>query len=302
MFLIMSHFGDKWQSKINSSKEIRKIIMLPNAKTTLCGIIGKPVDHSMSPAIHNAAYRELGLNYVYLAFNVDDVKGALQGMKSLNIRGFSVTIPHKIEVLNYLDEVDPVAKQIGAVNTVVNDNGCLKGYNTDWLGFVRSLEAHTSIQEKQVVILGAGGAARAVAFGIKERGGTLTILNRAVEIEMAQSLATEVGCPCGDLSQLEAIHEADIVINATSVGMHPHVDATVIDPQHLRSKQVVFDAVYNPLKTRFLEEAQEQGCQVIPGYEMLLLQGVAQFELWTGETAPVDLMRTILKERLMEKK
>jgi shikimate dehydrogenase len=256
----------------------------------------------MSPAIHNAAYEDLGLNYAYLAFNVDDVEGALRGMKSLNIRGFSVTIPHKIEVMNYLDEIDPVAKRIGAVNTVVNDNGYLKGYNTDWLGFVRSLEVHTAIQDKQVVVLGAGGAARAVAFGIKERGGKLTILNRAVEIEMAQSLAIEVGCPWGDLSQLDSVHDADIVINATSVGMHPHVDATVIDPQHLQSKQVVYDIVYNPLKTRFLKEAREKGCQVVPGYEMLLLQGVAQFELWTGETAPVDLMRTILKERLIGEK
>lgn len=276
--------------------------MVPNAKTTLCGIIGKPVEHSMSPAIHNAAFEELGLNYAYLAFNVDDLEGAIRGMRALNIRGLSVTMPHKIEVIEYLDEIDPVARQIGAVNTVVNDNGHLKGYNTDWIGFVRSLEAHTLIQEKRVVILGAGGAAKAVAFGIKERGGKLTILNRAIEIEMAQSLAKEVACPWGDLSQLESVTEADIVINATSVGMHPHVDKTVIETRHLRPEQIVFDVVYNPLETRFFREAKELGCQVIPGYEMLLLQAVAQFELWTGETAPVDLMRTILKDRLMGKK
>lgn len=275
--------------------------MLPNAKTTLCGIIGKPVDHSMSPAIHNAAYEELGLNYAYLAFNVDDVEGALRGMISLNIRGFSVTMPHKLEVMKYLDEIDPVAQQIGAVNTVVNDNGCLKGYNTDWIGFVRSLETYTPIQDKRVVILGAGGAARAVAFGIKQRGGDMTILNRAIEIDMAKSLAAEVGCSWDDLSQVATVIEADIVINVTSVGMHPNVNVTVIDTQHLRSEQIVYDVVYNPPETRFLREAKERGCQVIPGYEMLLLQGVAQFELWTGETAPVDLMRTILKDRLMGK-
>jgi shikimate dehydrogenase len=275
--------------------------MPPNANTQLCGIIGNPVEHSMSPAIHNAAFKELELNYVYLAFNVTDVEGAVRGMKAFNIRGFSVTMPHKLEVMKYLDEIDEVAQQIGAVNTIINDNGCLKGYNTDWTGFVRSLEAHTSIQNKRVVILGAGGVSRAITFGIKQRGGNMTILNRAIEIEMAESLAKELECPWGDLSQFESVIDADIVINATSVGMPPLDDKTVIDPQHLRAEQIVFDAVYNPLETKFLREAKKRGCQVIQGYEMLLLQGVAQFELWTGESAPVELMRTILKDRLMGK-
>lgn len=276
--------------------------MLPNAKTILCGIIGNPVEHSLSPAIHNAAYRQLGLNYVYLAFGVTDVAGAIRGMRALNIRGLSVTVPHKIEVIQYLDEFDPVARQIGAVNTVVNDQGCLKGSNTDWIGFVRSLEVYAAIQDKRVVILGAGGAARAVAFGVKQRGGKLTILNRTEEVLMAQALATEIGCPWGDLSQLDAINAADIVINATSVGMYPHMTQTVIETRHLRPAQIVYDVVYNPLETKFLREAQEIGCQVVPGYEMLLLQGVAQFELWTGQPAPIELMRTILKDHLIGKK
>jgi shikimate dehydrogenase len=275
--------------------------MMPNVKTILCGIIGNPIEHSLSPAIHNAAFEHLGLNYVYLAFCVSDVAGAMQGMKALNIRGFSVTVPHKIEVIKYLDEIDPVAQQIGAVNTVVNDDGYLIGYNTDWLGFVRSLEAYTSIPDKRVVILGAGGVARAIAFGIKERGGNMTILNRTVEIEMAQALATEIGCDWGDLSQCESVTAAEIVINATSVGMYPDVAKTVIASQYLRPEQIIYDVVYNPLETRLLREAKARGCQVIPGYEMLLLQGVAQFELWTGKSAPVDLMRTILKNRLTEK-
>lgn len=275
--------------------------MLLNAKTILCGIIGNPVEHSLSPAIHNAAYRESGLNYVYLAFGVNDVAGAIRGMRALNIRGLSVTVPHKIEVMAYLDEIDPVARQIGAVNTVVNDQGCLKGSNTDWLGFVRSLEVYTPIQDKRVVILGAGGAARAVAFGVKQRNGKLTILNRVEEVTMAQALANELDCAWGDLTQLDAITAADIVINATSVGMHPHVAQTIIATRHLRPAQIVYDVVYNPLETRFLREAKAVGCQVAPGYEMLLLQGVAQFELWTGQPAPVDLMRTILKDRLTGK-
>ena len=256
----------------------------------------------MSPAIHNAAFEKLALNYTYLAFNVNDVEGAIRGMRALNIRGFSVTMPHKIEAMKYLDEIDSVAQKIGAVNTVVNNDGRLKGYNTDWVGFVRSLEAQTPIQDKRIVILGAGGAARAVAFGIEQRGGKMTILNRAQEIEMAQSLATELNCPWGSLSQLDSVTEADIVINATLLGMPPHDDKTVIESHHLRAEQVVYDVVYNPLETRFLREAKDRGCRVIPGYEMLLLQGVEQFELWTGKTAPVELMRTILKDRLESKK
>ncbi|MCP4403631.1 MAG: shikimate dehydrogenase [bacterium] len=272
--------------------------MLANAKTKLCGIIGNPVDHSMSPAIHNAAFEKLELNYGYLAFNVTDVKGAIRGMRALNIRGFSVTMPHKVEVMQYLDVIDPVAQQIGAVNTVVNTNGRLEGYNTDWVGFVRSLEAVTPIQDKKVLLLGAGGAARALAFGIKEKGGKMTILNRAEEIGMAESLATEIGCAWGPLSQIEAISGADIVVNATLLGMPPHDEKTVVESRHLRAEQVVYDVVYNPMETRLLREAGEQGCRVVPGYEMLLLQGVAQFELWTGQSAPVELMRAILKERL----
>lgn len=275
--------------------------MLPNATTILCGIIGNPIEHSLSPAMHNAAYEQLGLNFVYLAFCVSDVEGAMRGMRALNIRGLSVTVPHKVAVLPYLDEIDPVARQIGAVNTVVNENGHLKGYNTDWAGFVRSLEAHTPIRDKRVVILGAGGAARAIAFGIKHEGGLLTILNRTEELVMAEKLATEIGCPYGDLKQLDLIQQAEIVVNATSVGMSPLQDRTVIDPAHLRPEQVVYDIVYNPLETKFLREAKALGCRVIPGYEMLLLQGVTQFELWTGKQAPVDLMRTILKDRLMGK-
>ena len=270
-----------------------------DATTTLCGIIGNPIEHSMSPAMHNAAFGELGLNYAYLAFCVTDVQGAIQGVRALNIRGLSVTVPHKIEAMQYLDEIDPVAEQIGAVNTVVNENGHLKGYNTDWTGFVRSLEKHISIDGKQCVILGAGGAARAIAFGLKQRGGQMVILNRIEEIEMAQSLAGEIGCPWGDLSKLDAVENADVVINTTPVGMHPKLEhLTVIDTQLLHAGQVVFDAVYNPLETKFLTEARNLDCQTIPGYEMLLLQGVAQFEYWTGQDAPVELMRTVLLNRL----
>lgn len=275
--------------------------MRPDASTRLCGIIGNPVEHSLSPAMHNAAYEREGLNFAYLAFRVTDVEGAIRGARALNVRGLSVTVPHKVAVIPFLDEVDPVARAIGAVNTVVNDDGRLKGYNTDWVGFIRSLEAHLPVRGRRAVILGAGGAARAIAFGLKEKGADLTILNRIEEIQMAVSLAAEIGCPHGDLGRTDAISRADVVINATSVGMAPLQDRTVIDPALLRPEQVVYDVVYNPLETRFLREARARGCRAIPGYEMLLLQGAAQFELWTGRPAPVDLMRSVLLERLKAK-
>jgi shikimate dehydrogenase len=229
------------------------------------------------------------------------VEGAIRGVRALGIRGLSVTVPHKVTVIPFLDEIDPVAKAIGAVNTVVNDDGRLKGYNTDWTGFVRSLEAHVPAAGRKIALLGAGGAARAIAFGLKEKGAKLTILNRTEELEMARSLAAEIGCPHGDLKQLDVIAGADVVVNATSVGMSPMLDKTVTDAANLRPEQTVIDIVYNPMETRFLREAKARGCRTIPGYEMLLLQGVTQFELWTGKTAPVDLMRSILQERLAGK-
>ena len=275
--------------------------MRPDARTQLCGIVGNPVEHSLSPAMHNAAFERLGLNFVYLAFRVTDVEGAIRGARALNLRGLSVTVPHKVAVIPHLDEIDPVARAIGAVNTVVNDAGRLKGYNTDWTGFVRSLEAHVPAAGRRVALLGAGGAARAIAFGLREKGAALTILNRAEEIAMARDLAAEIGCPYGDLSRTDVVAAADIVVNATSVGMAPLQDKVPVDAAGLRPEQVVVDIVYNPMETRFLREAAARGCRTVPGYEMLLLQGVTQFELWTGASAPVDLMRSILVERLSAK-
>jgi len=272
--------------------------MMVGAKTKVCGLVGNPVAHTMSPAMQNAAFEELGLDFVYVAFRVADVEGAVRGMRALGIRGFGVTVPHKVAVMKYLDEIDPVALKIGAVNTVVNEDGYLKGYNTDWEGLVRALVPHTAIQNQRFVILGAGGGARAVAFAIRQRGGQVTILNRTVE--KAQSLAEEVGGTGGPLSQVGSISEADVVINTTSVGMVPHVDQTIVDARHLRDRQVVMDIIYNPLQTRFLREAEERGCVVIPGCEMLVLQGMRQFELWTGVPAPVDLMRAVVEEHLAD--
>jgi len=212
----------------------------------------------------------------------------------MGIRGVSCTIPHKIEVMKHLDEVDEVARAIGAVNTIVNDDGKLTGYNTDWLGVVTPLEKVTALKNKKVALLGAGGAARAVVFGLTQRGAKVTIFNRS--LEKAQTLAREFACAALPLSEKAQIKKMDIIFNATSVGMHPDEEETPLAKEFMTSKQIVFDAIYVPHETRLLREAKEQGAQVIHGLEMLLQQGTAQFKLYTGHEAPEETMRQTLRK------
>jgi len=258
-------------------------------RTGLCGVILHPAGHTLSPAMHNAAYERMGLDCVYLAFDVIDIKDAMAGMRSLGIRQFSVSVPHKVEVMKYLDEIDPAAKAIGAVNTVINKDGRLIGYNTDVDGVRLSLtENGVEIKGRKVLLLGAGGAARAIAFVIKEMGGELIVLNRTPS--KAKALAEEFGGRWGGLREASRI-EADVVVNSTSVGMHPKVDETPIGKDSLRPGTVVFDIVYNPLKTRLLMEAEEAGCKTINGMNMLVYQGARQVELWAGVKPPVEVMK-----------
>jgi shikimate dehydrogenase len=266
------------------------------AKTKLCAVIGDPVEHSLSPKMHNAAFKELGIEdqFVYVGFRVqiEKVKEALEGMKALGIRYFACTIPHKMEVMKYLDEIDPVAKKIGAVNTVINDNGTLKGYNTDWLGLVIPMEREIEIKGKKAALIGAGGAARALAYAVLEKGATLTIYNRT--LEKAQELAQEVGAEAKSLDDLEEVNSADIIMNSTSIGMDDTVDQTPVPAEYLNTNQVVFDAVYVPYETRLLQEAKEKGAKIIHGIDMLLYQGTAQFEMYTGKQAPEEVMKQSL--------
>lgn len=267
--------------------------------TKLCAVIGNPVEHSLSPIMHNAAFSACDLNYVYLAFRVTDIRGAITGIRALGIRGLSVTIPYKIEVSRLIDEIDPIAQRIGAVNTIVNEDGRLIGYNTDGEGAMRALEARIDLANKRVVLIGAGGAARSLAFSVRERNAKLTILNRTVE--RARHLASEIGANYGGLDDFEAIQQADVIIHATSVGMYPHVNEVIIPTDLLSPNQVVFDIVYNPIQTALLRQAQKRGCPIIQGYEMLVYQGAAQFELWTGVKAPVEVMMRAVKEKLQER-
>ena len=266
-----------------------------NGATELYGIMGNPVTHSLSPAMHNAAFAALGEDGIYVPFPVEDVERALAGFKALGVRGVSVTIPHKQGVMAHLDEIDPVADKIGAVNTMLLSEGKLKGYNTDWLGANRALEDEMELGGASVLLLGAGGSARAIGFGLLEAGAKVAIASRTPE--PGQALAEILGCdwhPLSDIPQLAA----DAVVNATSVGMGKLADMSLVPQDKIGEFPVVMDIVYAPLETRLLKEAKAAGCRTIDGLKMLLYQGVAQFELWTGRSAPLAIMDKELKAGL----
>ncbi|MFA7383775.1 MAG: shikimate dehydrogenase [Desulfurivibrionaceae bacterium] len=262
-----------------------------NGATELYGIMGNPVAHSLSPAMHNAAFAALGLNKVYLPFAVQDVAQALTGFRALGVKGVSVTIPHKQAVLEHLDSLDPVAEKIGAVNTLVIDRNTIHGANTDWLGANRALGEKIQLQGSSVLLLGAGGSARAIGFGLLEAGASLTIASRTPE--KGQALAKLLGCPWLPLTEA-ATARGDALVNATSLGMAPQQELLPIAKEALVNFRVVMDIVYAPLATRLLQEAEQAGCQTIDGLAMLLYQGAAQFELWTGRQAPLEVMRQSL--------
>ncbi len=268
--------------------------MKPDASTLLYGILGHPVAHSLSPAMHNAAFEFTGLNAVYLAFDVTDLENALAGVRALDIRGLSVTIPHKVAVMELMDDVDDVARRIGAVNTIVNRNGRLFGANTDWIGAVKALEEKTSLKGKRVLVLGAGGSARAVCAGLIERHALVHVANRTVE--KALRLAEATGCSAGGLDAIQDI-QADILINTTSVGMEPDSDRMPVPADMLGRFTLVMDIVYAPVETMLLKKAAEAGCETVNGLRMLLLQAVAQFEMWTGQDAPAAVMEQVLRNR-----
>jgi len=270
-----------------------------DSHTLLFGVIGDPVRHSKSPVMLNRAFREAGVNGAYAAFHVlpEKLGDAIAGVRGLGFRGLNVTIPHKIEVMKHLDEISEGARAIGAVNTIVNDGGRLVGYNTDGIGYVRSLkeEAEPELAGKKIVVLGAGGAARGILWALaQEKPAAIVVANRteakaeelAASFDPALRIAT---VPWAGLR--EAVADADVVINTTSVGMSPNVGETLIDPAWLRPGAVASDLIYNPLKTAFLEKAEERGCRAHGGLGMFVYQGAYAFEYWTDKPAPVAAMR-----------
>lgn len=287
--------------------------------TAIYGVIGNPIGHSLSPAIHNAAYDEAGVDAVYVPFLVKDVRPFVPAFRAIGVKGFSVTIPHKEAALLAADEVDAIARRVGAANTLYERGGKLRATNTDCEAAVGALEKALASQagapqgplllNKRVVVIGAGGAARAMVFGLVEHGANVIIVNRTRE--RGERLAREVneigpgspgtGCRSEGIEALTTV-EFDVLCNLTSIGMHPDVDATPVPREVLKPQHVVFDAVYNPLETRLLREAREMGCTTVPGLDWFIGQAAAQFELMTGRTAPQEVMRRVAIARLQEKR
>ncbi|MDR9757915.1 MAG: shikimate dehydrogenase [Thermoanaerobacterales bacterium] len=277
--------------------------------TKVYGLFGDPVEHSLSPIMQNTAFQALGLDCVYLPFLVQskDIGSAVQAVRALHLGGVNLTIPLKERVLPYLDEVEKEAEFIGAVNTIVNRNGRLCGYNTDAPGFLASLKAAGfNPSGKNTVILGAGGAARAVSFALAQGGAAgINILNRSVEKaeKLAQDLkaAYQVPTGVGDLSSdlAAALKGAELLVNATPVGMYPnHTSAPLLTRNQLHQRLLVCDLIYNPLQTRLLEEAEAANCRFLSGVGMLVWQGALAFQLWTGEKPPAALMEEAVLKAL----
>ena len=277
-----------------------------DARTQFCGVIGNPVGHSLSPAIHNAAFRKLGLNFVYLAWQVELIGDAIKGLRALgNFRGASVTIPYKVAAIPFLDHVEMTAQRIGAINTIVAEKSELTGYNTDATGALRALkEGRVELKGRHIVILGSGGAARAIAFALAGESGadklTLLGVDDPERTSLAQDIRSQAALTVEDFHLDEAalrrvLHDAHVLIHCTPVGMSPKADTTCISASLLHADLSVMDIVYNPLETRLLKDAKRAGCRTIPGLEMFLNQAVTQFEFWTNQPAPVEVMRTVLE-------
>jgi shikimate dehydrogenase len=282
--------------------------------TKIVGLLGWPVSHSLSPAMHNAAFDYLGLDWRYVPMPVDvktpeTIPNALLGLRALGLRGANVTVPHKQAVMPCVDRLEPAAQAIGAVNTLVVENdGTLVGDNTDAAGFVSDLHEHgVDLQDQHVLVLGAGGSARAIVYGLaRAKVASITVANRT--LETAQALVSALqplapGCRISafalpaDLPKLA--HHAELIVNCTTVGMTPDVDTTPWPDELLfRIGQVVYDLVYNPAHTRLLRQASRAGAQAIGGLGMLVWQGALAFERWTGQPAPVDIMRSAAAAQL----
>lgn len=278
-----------------------------NANTKLYGLIGHPVEHSLSPLIHNYAFNSLNLNCVYTVFDVlpEKLEEAVKGVKALGIRGVNVTVPHKEKIIEYLDVVSEEALKIGAVNTVVNEGGILKGYNTDVYGFIDSLiEAGEKIERRKAVVLGAGGASKAVCVALALDGiDSIIVANRSVERakDLSEYIKKEFKIPCDycSINEVEEIPEIDMLVNTTSVGMYPKVEDSPVSEKVVSKAKFVYDVIYNPLETVFLKYAKKNGIKYSNGLSMLVNQANYSFKLWTGGFFDKNLVYMHLKEGIM---
>ncbi|MDW7668126.1 MAG: shikimate dehydrogenase [Bacillota bacterium] len=280
-----------------------------NTKTELLGLLGNPLEHSFSPVMHNKSYEKNNLNYLYLPLEIEEgsIKDVLMGIKHMKFIGFNVTIPYKLKIMEFLDEIDPLAKKIGSVNTVKITNGKLIGFNTDGTGFVKSLERDSKIDvnENKFLLLGAGGASRSIAMTLADKGAEqIFIANRTVK--KAKELSEEINnkvrrcCSYVDINNTENMKKTsntvDIIINTTSLGMYPNIEGCPLDINLLLKKHLVTDIVYNPVKTKLLREAENKGCRIQSGLGMLINQAAEAFEIWTEKKAPIKDMKDVIND------
>lgn len=275
-------------------------------RTKLVVLLGNPLGHTLSPVMHNRLFEKLDLDYLYLPVEVsaEDLETVFSGLKKMNVAGFNVTIPHKIAIMDKLDELDPLAEVIGAVNTICIKEGRSIGYNTDGEGFVKHLETtlNTSTSNKKIFIIGCGGASRGIAMTMASRGAAkIYLCNRTVS--KAEALAGEINSkiqPCAEVipqttaEMKRALAECHILVNTTSLGMHPHEDNIPMDEGLLRKDLAVADIIYNPLMTRLLTSAQQVGCPIVKGHGMLVHQGALGFKIWTGVEPIVEEMFAVI--------
>jgi shikimate dehydrogenase len=291
------------ERKVKGHKIVKNYLRNISGITTVLGIIGDPLDHVPSPPMYNITFEQLGLDFVHVPLPVHskDISEAVKGIRALNIRGVNVTMPHKRSVIPYLDEIEPLARQIGSVNAIINTGGILKGYNFDSPGFIQPLLASGFQPEcKVVVVVGAGGGARAATFALADKGANLVILNRLEEFGWANDLAKDLSkYTTKSVKAIELttanlkkyLSEAHLLVNTTCVGYGTLVKETPVPSSLLRPDLLVYDIVNNPLETRLLVESQQVGAKTIPGIEMLVGQGILFFETVTGVKAPLETMK-----------
>lgn len=281
------------------------------SKTKILCVIGSPIEHSMSPIMHNAALRDMELNWIYLAFDIksNQLNDAIKGFKALDIKGINVTIPHKERIIRFMDEIDPLAKKIGAINAIKNENGNLLGRNTDAAGAKKALsDSGCPIKDKNILIIGAGGAARAIGFALADDCNSISIFNRTEK--NASVLAEEIGNKTqvnvegfllSERNLKKKLDSIDILINTTPIGMYPHISESPINKELLNSDIFVFDVIYNPLRTKLMKDSIDIGCKALGGLDMLINQGVIAFEWWTNKKPNAELMRKSITEFLKVK-
>ena len=277
-------------------------------KTKIVGVIGNPIEHSLSPPMHNNAYKQMNMDYVYVAFKIekDDISKVIESAKTMGIEGLNVTIPYKTDIMEYLDEVDETAMKINAVNTISFKNNIAKGYNTDGTGAIKSIEKYTSLKDKTVLVVGAGGASKAITFTLITRQiGKLIIANRSKDNACQLICNLKRQCDFEDIEYVDiaragdVLDEVDIIINTTPIGMYPNVDVdTPIKTDNINEKHIVMDIIYNPLKTKLLRKAKANGAVTIEGTNMLINQGITAFEIFTGKTPSYESFEEALLEQL----